>query len=201
MLARLIAVLSCAWAQGAHAHHVMDYATPATALEGFLAGLGHPVIGPDHLLFIAGAGIIAARMERGMLLPLVFVVASSLAVCLRVAGSSIPLGELWVAASLLILGGVMLAVRGPGRGMVAALFLLAGMVHGYALGEGIVGAERTPLYAYLAGLTVIQCAIAFTAWAAAGWVARIRPALPLHRVAGISLGVAGLYFGAIAAMG
>ena len=197
---RLIVILLCAWTQAAHAHHVMDYATPATALEGFLAGLGHPVIGLDHLLFIVGAGVIAARAKRGMLLPLVFVVASSLAVCLRVAGFTVPLGELWVGASLLILGGVMLGVRGPGTGLLAALFLLAGVVHGYALGEGIVGAERTPLYAYLAGLTVMQCVIAFAAWVAAGWVARIRPAIPLHRMAGISLGVAGLYF-AVAALG
>jgi urease accessory protein len=172
----------------------MGYATPATALEGMLSGLAHPVIGIDHLLFIIGAGVLAARVERGLLLPLVFVVASVLSVCLRVAGPGIPLGEVWVAVSLVVLGAVMLASRGPGKSVVAALFLVGGAIHGYALAEGMIGAEKTPLYAYLAGLTVIQCLIAFAAWAVAGWFRRIRPALPLDRLAGIALGLAGVLF-------
>jgi urease accessory protein len=40
------------------------------------------------------------------------------------------------------------------------LFVLAGLLHGYALGESIVGAEPAPLYAYLIGLAVMQSAIA-----------------------------------------
>ncbi len=44
-----------------------------------------------------------------------------------------------------------------------ALFALAGLIHGYALGELIYGAEPTPLYAYLLGLTVIQSAVALAA--------------------------------------
>ena len=47
---------------------------------------------------------------------------------------------------------------------VAALFALTGLVHGYALGESIVGAENTPLGAYFAGLLVIQTLIAVGAF-------------------------------------
>lgn len=188
------ALLLCAWAQGAHAHHVMGYATPATALEGLLSGLAHPVIGIDHLLFIAGAGILAARVERGALLPLIFVVASSLAVCARAAGIAAPLGELWVGMSVVLLGAAMLVRRSPGMGVVAALFLLGGAIHGYALAEGIIGAEKTPLFAYLTGLTVIQCLIAYAARAAAGWTTRARPAFPFHRLTGIAVGLAGAVF-------
>ena len=43
------------------------------------------MIGVDHLIFVIGAGVLAARVERGFLLPLAFVVASMLAVCVRVA--------------------------------------------------------------------------------------------------------------------
>ncbi len=31
------------------------------------------------------------------------------------------------------------------------LFVIVGLIHGYALGESIYGAEPTPLYAYLVG--------------------------------------------------
>ncbi|MGA8937069.1 MAG: HupE/UreJ family protein, partial [Pseudolabrys sp.] len=43
------------------------------------------------------------------------------------------------------------------------LFAMVGVIHGYALGESIYGAEPTPLYAYLLGLAVIQSAIALAA--------------------------------------
>ena len=36
----------------ASAHHVMGGKIPTTFAEGFLSGLGHPVIGPDHLAFL-----------------------------------------------------------------------------------------------------------------------------------------------------
>lgn len=179
----------------------MDYATPSTMLEGLLAGLGHPVIGIDHLLFIVGAGVLAARVERGFLLPLVFVVASTLAVGVRVAVAEVPLSEFWVAGSIVVLGAVLLTSRALGRGVIAALFLLGGAIHGYALAEGIVGAERTPLYAYLAGLTVIQCALALAAWASAAGLFKTRPALPLQRMTGAALGLAGLVFVGLAATG
>jgi urease accessory protein len=194
-------LLLCAWAPGVHAHHVMDYATPATMLEGLLAGLGHPVIGIDHLLFIVGAGVLAARVERGFLLPLVFVVTSTLAVGVRIAGPEVPLSELWVAGSIVILGAALLTSRALGRGVIAALFLLAGAIHGYALAEGIVGAERAPIFAYLAGLTIMLCMIAFAAWAATSWLSRTRPALPLYRMTGVALAVAGIFFVSLVAIG
>jgi urease accessory protein len=37
---------------------------------------------------------------------------------------------------------------------------VAGLFHGYAYGESIFGAERTPLEAYLVGLVIVQSAIA-----------------------------------------
>lgn len=185
----------------AHAHHVMDYAVPATALEGLLSGLGHPVIGVDHLLFIAGAGVLAARFQRGYLLPLLFVAASIAAAGVRYLGVDVGLDELWIAGSLVVLGAIMLAARKPAGSAVAGLFLVAGTLHGYALAEAIVGAEPTPLVAYFAGLTLIQGAIALAAWAIATWLAAHRPRVPLQRLAGAVIGVTGLAFAGIAAFG
>lgn len=186
--------VALAFLSPAHAHHAMDYQTPATLFEGLLSGLGHPVIGVDHLLFIIGAGVLAAQLDRGYRLTLLFVAASLLAAAARTAGAPWELSELWIAGSLVVLGVVAFAMRKPARTPVAALFGIAGLLHGYALAAAIVGAEPTPLYAYFAGLAVIQCAIALAAWAAARWLATHRPQLPVQRLTAATVGVAGLLF-------
>jgi urease accessory protein len=198
---RFLAALLAALPALAFAHHVMDYAVPATALDGFLSGIGHPVIGVDHLIFVMGAGVLASRVERGFLLPLIFVLASTLAVCVRYATPAFPLSELWVAGSLLVLALVMLLVGAPRTALVGALFLLAGAIHGYALAEGIVGAERTPLVAYLVGLTAVLCVIAYSAFGATRASYKARPGLPLYRLTGAAMAVAGIFFTANAALG
>jgi urease accessory protein len=185
----------------AHAHHPMDYALPATALEGFLSGIGHPVIGIDHLLFIAGAGVLAAFFDRGWFLPLLFVVASVFSAGVRYFGADLGLGELPVAGTLVVLGAMMLAPQLPREGVIALLFLAAGTLHGHALGEAVVGAERTPLVAYLFGLTVIQCVIALVAWRAAAWLAVRHPRVPLRQLTGAVAGIAGLVFSGMVLMG
>jgi urease accessory protein len=190
-----------AWAQSAQAHHVMDYAVPATALDGFLSGIGHPVVGIDHLFFVIGAGVLASRVERGFLLPFIFVAASILAVCARYAAPESPLSEFWVAGSLVVLALVMLVFGAPRRALVGALFLLTGAIHGYALAEGIVGAERTPLLAYLVGLAAVLCVIAYSAFGATRASYKARPGLPIYRLTGAALAIAGVFFVANAALG
>src|SRR5688572_16643808 len=184
----------------AYAHHPMGGTTPATMIEGLLSGLGHPIIGVDHFIFIAGAGVLAAKFGRGWILPLVFVFASIFTTLVRYLGADAGLGELPVAASLVVLGAMMLAKATPREGVIALLFLLAGTIHGHALGEAIVGAEQTPLVAYLAGLTIIQSAIGLVAWRATAWLVARRPQAPLQKIAGAVVGVAGLVFGGMAAL-
>lgn len=194
-------LFAAAGASLVHAHHPMDYALPATALEGFLSGIGHPVIGIDHLLFIAGAGVLAAFFDRGWFLPLLFVVASVFSAGVRYFGADLGLGELPVAGTLVVLGAMMLAPRLPREGVIALLFLAAGTLHGHALGEAVVGAERTPLVAYLFGLTVIQCAIGLAAWRIAAWAAARHPKLPVRQLTGAVAGIAGLVFAGLVLMG
>ena len=53
----LLAIPALLIATPAWAHHVMGGRLPSTFLEGLLSGLGHPVLGPEHLRFlIAVAG-------------------------------------------------------------------------------------------------------------------------------------------------
>ncbi|HET9176699.1 MAG TPA: HupE/UreJ family protein, partial [Pseudolabrys sp.] len=43
-------------ATNASAHHVMGGRMPATFMDGFLSGLGHPIIGIDHFAAVVAVG-------------------------------------------------------------------------------------------------------------------------------------------------
>jgi len=144
----------------AAAHHPMGGVTPSTFMEGFLSGIGHPVIGVDHLAFIIAIGIAAAFTRGGFGIIAAFIAASTVGVLSHVAELNIPLVEPLVAASVIVAGAALAA------GMTSAsigwliLAAIAGLFHGYAFGETAVGAERTVIGAYLIGLALIQIAIA-----------------------------------------
>lgn len=147
-------------ATAAQAHHAMDGMLPSTMAQGLLSGLAHPVIGLDHLAFILAAGIVAGAAGLGLWLPILFVAASIGGVVLHLQAFDLPLVELVVAASV-VLAGVLLARGGAhaGRSLWLPILAVAGLFHGYAYGESIVGAEPTALWAYLAGLAAVQSAI------------------------------------------
>jgi urease accessory protein len=143
----------------ASAHHVMGGRMPATFMEGLLSGLGHPVIGPDHLAFLLAVGVVVGAGGFNLALAAVFVATMAIGVAVHVTGITLPAVEIIVALSVLLAG--ILIVRGR-RLPVAAwatLFAVAGLLHGYAFGESIFGAEAAPLDAYLLGLVVVQTAL------------------------------------------
>lgn len=144
------------------AHHAMDGQTPASLMQGLLSGLAHPVIGIDHLAFLVVVALLAFGLLEGVrrfLAPALFVAGTLGGTLAHLQGMDLPLAETLVAASVLI-GGV-LALSGLRLGAAALLALLgvAGMFHGYAYGESIVGAEATPLAGYLVGFSLIQYAL------------------------------------------
>ena len=143
----------------ASAHHVMDGGLPSTFAQGLLSGLGHPVIGLDHLAFLIAVGVAVGAGGLNLALPVLFVAASAFGVGIHVGGFELPGAELIVAASVVIVGLLVASGREVPLAGWAALFGFAGLAHGYAYGESIFGAEPTPLGAYLLGLVVIQSAL------------------------------------------
>lgn len=137
---------------------------PATQFEGLMSGLAHPIIGLDHLLALVAIGMLCAWFARGRLLAATFALAGLLGTGVHLMRVTIPAGELIVAISVVVLGMVVVAQsrrRAEGAPMPAWLMPLiaaGGVFHGYAYGESIVGAQRGPLVAYLAGFTIIQLA-------------------------------------------
>jgi len=144
----------------AFAHHMMGGRTPSTFMEGLLSGLGHPVIGLDHLAFLVAIGVAVGVFGLNLLLPIAFIVAMALGVLLHVNGAGLPGAELVVAASVLLAGGLLAWGRPLPVAAWGALFAIAGLFHGYSLGESIYGADRSALGAYLLGLVAIQSLLA-----------------------------------------
>ncbi len=147
----------------AFAHHLMGGRTPATFGEGILSGLGHPIIGLDHFAAVVAVGCLAALHRSAFTLVVAFVLAMMTGVALHLNGATVPGAEILVAFTVIALGALMLRREQMPAGTALVLFAMVGTIHGYALGESIYGAEPTPLYAYLIGLAVIQCAVAFAA--------------------------------------
>jgi len=143
----------------ASAHHVMGGGVPDTLAAGLMSGFGHPVIGVDHFAFIVLVGLGAAFAPRRWLTPLAFVLATVVGCLLLVSGFQLPLAEIVITASVVLLGGMVVSGKRFPPSLYVSLFAVSGLFHGWAYGASIVGAELTPLAAYLAGFASVQYAI------------------------------------------
>jgi urease accessory protein len=150
------------------AHHPTGNQTPSTFIEGLLSGLGHPVIGLDHLAFVGAVGLLAATRAKGVILPMVFVIAALFGTGIHLAEVSLPWAEFWISTSVLAVGLVIVFGSQFPLLALATLAGFAGILHGYAYGESILGATPAPLTAYLLGFTAIQLVIALGVF----WIGR-----------------------------
>jgi len=156
--------------QKAMAHHAFGGETPDNFIKALLSGLAHPVIGIDHLAFVVSSGLLAAGQTLGIFIPVAFVLTAMVGTGIHVLAINLPLPELIISASVIAFG-VLLAMsknqkNSPIQAIgIIAIAAIAGIFHGYAYGEAIVGANMTPLLAYLAGFTLIQLLIAWGAYA------------------------------------
>ena len=165
-LAALVVILFVA--TPALAHHPFGGETPDNVVETFLSGMGHPVIGIDHLAFVIAAGLLAAAMGGGLGIQIAFVVATILGTGIHLISIDLPLPELVISASVLLFGALLAMKTQPANPVVVGLAAVAGIFHGFAYGEAIFGAEMGPLVAYLLGFATIQLGIS----AGAYWVAK-----------------------------
>ena len=185
------AIATALLATPALAHHPLGGETPATAWHGFLSGVGHPVIGLDHLAFVVAVGIAATFAARPLLMPLAFVLATILGTVVHLAAVDLPAVELAIAVSVAGIGFLLLSGRALATPALVALFALAGLFHGHAYGEAIFGAEATPLAAYLVGFGLTQWAIAVGAGMLFGATSRLGSGLA-PRLAGAMVAGAGV---------
>jgi urease accessory protein len=202
----IAAVLLLTLTPGAMAHHPFGGQTPGNFFEAILSGFGHPVIGFDHLAAVVGTGLMASEFGAvGILVPMAFVITTIAGTLIHLTGANLPMPEVIIAASVVVFG-LIIAFKGRGeddtKGLpvfaigAAAIAAFGGIFHGYAYGEAIIGAEMTPILAYLTGFAIIQLVIAAISFAGARVLKQKFPARPtlIRRFMGLVIGAIGLVF-------
>ena len=190
----------------AWAHHPLDGRLPANFFEGIMSGFGHPVIGFDHLAFVIASGLIALKITGGIFIPVAFVVATGIGAGVHLVSIDLPIPEIIIAASVVTFG-ILIAFKEKQQKnlnygfKVTGLAALAGIFHGYAYGEGIFGAEPTPMVAYLIGFILIQLAIALGTYFLASKIIKTIPAKYLTRFGGTAIAACGIVFLSSAILG
>jgi urease accessory protein len=146
-------------------------ATPAFAhtgegTGGFLAGLSHPVFGPDHVAAMVAVGLWGAFLGSPAiwLLPIVFPLVMALGGVLGILGVPLPAVETGIASSAVILGlMVALAARPPlwaAAMLVGAFAIFHGYAHGKELPDGANAVAYSAGFVIATGLLHL-CGIAF----------------------------------------
>lgn len=117
-------------------------AHPGHGLEsGFATGFMHPLTGLDHLLVMFALGIWAARRPavQGWQLPVLFVGVMAIFAALAMVWLPMSLAEVLVAASVLVMGGLLIArvklAKWAQFSLVALVAAAHGYVHGVELGQ------------------------------------------------------------------
>ncbi|MFB2983244.1 HupE/UreJ family protein [Microseira sp. BLCC-F43] len=151
------------------AHHALDGKIPSNFFEGFVSGLAHPIIGLDHFAFIVAIGLLAVGLSRGALIPAGFILTALVGTGIHLLKLDLPGAEMIIAGSAIAFGVMLFTQQRPNFMALTALASGAGLFHGYAYGESIVGAQMTPLLAYLLGFSLIQYAISLLALLIGNW--------------------------------
>ena len=105
-------------------------------VDGFLAGISHPLTGLDHLLAMLSVGLWASQKGgRAMWLwPAAFVTAMVAGGVMGMMGVGLPLVEPAIIASVLVLGVVIAATLSLPTVVGVAMIAFFGRVHGNAHG-------------------------------------------------------------------
>lgn len=160
--AALAAIATPAWA-----HHPLAGQPMETFAQGFLSGIGHPLLGFDHLFFVIAVGLAAAYTGFQRSAPAAYIAAMAIGCLLMSFGTNLPVKETIIALSLLTVGGLI--ASGRALALVPALVLFAGfgLFHGSAFGDSIAAQEAgvggTVLVGYLIGLALLQYVVALAA--------------------------------------
>jgi len=175
----IVLIAACALSTGASAHIGIEH----SAKMGFLTGFLHPVTGLDHLAAMVAVGLwsaLAARRAGPELLwgPLGFASLLLAGALMGLQGMALPAVEPMIAASLLVLGLLVVArQRLPGVAAAALVGAFA-IFHGIAHGTELAGANSAwqTLTGMLGATAVLHAAGLALGWALRGahvWLPRV----------------------------
>ena len=135
----LIVALS---ATTAHAH------TESGSITGLLSGLHHPVSGWDHVLAMIAVGLWGAQLGPPALwtLPVAFPMAMALGGMIGLMGLTLPGVEIGIAASAVVLGGMVSTESRPALWVAALVVGFFALFHGHAHGTELPPGSNAMLY-------------------------------------------------------
>jgi urease accessory protein len=121
---------------------------------GFLAGLSHPVFGPDHVVAMVAVGLWGAFLGYPAiwLLPIVFPLVMAFGGVLGIIGVPLPAVETGIASSAIILGLMVALAARPPLWIAAVLVGAFAIFHGYAHGKELPDGANA--VAYSAGFVI-----------------------------------------------
>lgn len=182
----------------AWAHHPLGGQPMETFGHGLLSGVGHPILGFDHLFFVLAVGLAAWLAGVARLGPLAYIAAMLAGCAAQYAGFGFALREPMIALSLLVIGGVLASGRMPSSLAIIALFSGFGLFHGAAFASSIAaqegGVSEMVLAGYLIGLGGVQYLLALLAGSLGAKTLQPGPtgAVPV-RMAGAAVAGVGLF--------
>jgi len=174
------------------------FITPAFAhtgesAGGFLAGLAHPVFGPDHVIAMVAVGLWGAFLGPPAiwLLPIVFPLVMAFGGVLGILGVPLPAVETGIASSAIVLGLMVALAARPPLWVAAVLVGTFAIFHGYAHGTELP--EDANAVAFSAGF-VIATGLLHLTGIALGLLARWPAGRIAVRGAGAAIALAGLAY-------
>jgi urease accessory protein len=163
-------------------------------MHGFTHGFAHPLGGLDHILAMVTVGIFAWQLGgRALwLVPGTFILAMAIGGALALTGVPVPMVELGIAASVIVLGAVV------ALGIKAPLAIAMGLVGLFAIFHGHAHGSEMPLEvatgAYAAGFMLATALLHMGGIALGAAISRIGDAygLATYRLGGGLVALAGV---------
>jgi urease accessory protein len=137
-----LAVVTLCFSQSAGAHVEKGEAI------GFLTGLRHPISGLDHVLAMISVGLWGAQLGAPAvwILPVAFPMVMALGGMMGLMGIPLPGTEYGIAASMILLGAVVLFELKPPLWVAGCLVAFFAIFHGHAHGTELPPGQNGLLY-------------------------------------------------------
>lgn len=163
---------------------------------GFLSGMAHPVLGPDHVVAMIAVGLWGAQLGQPAIwvLPVTFPLVMAFGGLLGLLGVPVPAVEIGIAVSAIVLGAMVALAARPPLWVAGALVGLFAIFHGHAHGAELP--ESANAFAYSIGFVIatgLLHAVGILIGVANRWP---RGAQGL-RVGGGAIAASGVYFLAV----
>jgi urease accessory protein len=109
--------------------------------NGLMAGFLHPLAGLDHMLAMLGVGVWAAQLGQRAtwMVAIAFVALMVLGALLPLAGAPLPIVELGIAGSVLVIGALIAFGARMTVGLAMGVVGLFALFHGHAHGTELPG--------------------------------------------------------------